>query len=221
MGYSPGGAFSFNDLDACYPMPPWVAERVRDFPQQSQGNALRDPLPVPFTRDEVREALRDVWRASHQFNDRRCATVSAAAVQIALQVLPILESRNGAWIDFSGRAYNPLVSTPGSNIGRGANLRLILVKLAGKKLLHASGWDATSPHPSRTYNILEVATTFDGSEVSDAADLPSIAHRTGPPFRGQSHRPLIGSDFETESLAPAEPPGLPLFELIASFGPHD
>lgn len=222
-GYNPWSSFNPGDINQCYPIPSWVAERIRDYPQTSEGNALRDPLPVPFTADEVRKALMDVWGASHQNNNRWCANVPAASVQIAMQVMPILRARNGGWIDFSGRAYNPLVNTPGSNRGRGSNLQCLLYKLPGKPLSATyNPCNATPARPSRTYSIRDVATTFDSSDVVQADQYPGGAPWSSTPFPYQPSRPLIGSDFEADDLeAPAEPPGLPLFDLVASFEAHE
>jgi len=158
----PWAAFSPNDINRCYPIPAWVADRIRDFPQAPVGNALRDPLPVPFTREEVHKALMDVWGASHQKNNRWCANVSPASVQIAMQVMPILNARNGGWIDFSGRRYDPMVNTPGSSRGQGSNLQCVLYKLPGKPIPPAyNRCNATPAAPWRTYSILDVATTFE------------------------------------------------------------
>jgi len=223
-GYSPWTGFSPRDLDACYPMPAWVSERIRLYPQASQGSALHDPLPVPFTTDEVRRALQDVWLASRQRNDRRCAEVDPASVRIAMQVLPILVRRNGGWIDFSGRAYDPLVNTPGSNRKSGVNLQCLLYKLTGKPIAPILNPCNATPVPAwATLSVALLKTTFDGSRpaapsLQDGASssTPSLGWR-GAPFARTTPNP-IGSDFDLES-APSVP-GLPLYGLVATFRPQ-
>lgn len=222
--HGPWSAFSPNDVNRCYPIPTWVAERIRDYPQTPEGNGLRDPLPVPFTRDEVRQALLDVWQASHQHNNRWCANVPAASVQIAMQVMPILMSRNGGWIDFSGRRYDPHVNTPTSSV-RGVNLQCLLYKLPGKPLPPTNNPCRRTPaRPWNTYSILDVATTFEPSLSPTTPALPDDRHFGGfvpdPTFApGERAGRLIGA--EIEESAEIEPPGLPVFELVASFGIHE
>jgi len=123
------------DLDKCYPRPAWVADRLRRYPQRPVGNSLRDPLPVPFTPDEVVAALQALPRAKRRV-DRICSRVDPAHVHVALAVLAVLESRNGAWIDFvPGRREDPLVNVPGGPLRVDVHkLRCLLYKLPGKPL---------------------------------------------------------------------------------------
>lgn len=214
-GYNPVSSFRPTDLDLCYPTPNWVAKRIRDYPQVPVGNALRDPLPIAFTAEETRRALFDVRQASHQNNNRWCARVPAASVHIAMQVLPILMSRNGGWIDFSGRRQNPMLNTPGSNLGQGSNLQCMLYGLPGKPLPSTyNACNRTPAHPSRTYSMLDVSTTFAGAATTHS----TLAGHRGP--MPPEHSGFLGNEIEEEDVEVVVP-GLPLFELVTAFGVHD
>lgn len=207
-GYNPVAPFRPSDLNACYPMPTWVAERIRDYPQRVVGNTLRDPLPIPFTAEETREALFDVLQASRQGNNRWCASVSAASVQIATQVLPILMSRNGGWLDVSGR------------VGHAVNLQCVLYKLPGKPIPRIHDRCAWTPPPQqRLYPASQIKTTFDGL-APERNTQSDAARRLRDPVRA-AVTPSLGADLELSNVTiTPEALKIPLYELVASFDIH-
>jgi len=173
----------------------------------------------------VRRALQDVWLASRQRNDRRCAEVNPASVRIAMQVLPILVRRNGGWIDFSGRARNPLVNTPGSNRGSGVNLQCLLYGLAGKPIPQKLNiCNATPAPPWATLKVDRLRTTLDESwpgvpslRVGGQSVYTSLDSRD--PFFARVAPNLVGADLDRVGVPSTV--GLPVYELVARFGPQD
>jgi len=218
----PWNEFAPSDLDLCYPRPAWIDARLRSFPQIPVGNGLRDPLPVPFTADEVREALLDIYRNRKAGPDRvtpTCARVSPQSVHIALAVLPILEARNGAWIDFdAGRpATEPLFNRPQAPRTGVFNLRCLLYRLPGKSLPQLHQGPCMAPQPSRPtalYNIRDVRTAFAGFSAA-AWPLASVRYPPPPtaysPFGGDR---LLGFQLAEEEPPPPEPFTYALFELL-------
>lgn len=216
---SPWGLFiEENDFLRCYPPPQRVADRLRLYPQASVGNALRDPLPVPFTAQEVRDALIDVWQkrkltlnsiatTGGREPDRVCAPASAASVNIALEVLPILESRNGGWIDFvQGRREDPYLNRPWEPRADVFNLRCLLHQLPGKPLsrIDAAPCNWEQPHRLEAlYNIADVRTTFAGAPSAPAPAAPSGFLGPGPRPFGPT---TAGSGSEGPLLPPLPPP---------------
>jgi len=248
---TPWGDFTESDLQRCYPQPPQVAYRLRLYPQTSVGNALRDPLPVPFTADEVVAALEALPKGK-RFPNRACDRIDPVHVHVALQVLPILEGRNGGWIDFRpGRREDPYLNVGTPQRSNVYNLRCLLYKLAGKPLpgspvtvgphydpRYAPGeagyttWPCNLTPPSRLealYNIADVSTTF--------AAVPAAAPPHGLGFRGLGPRPpgpmpdQPGSDAPPSWLPPELyglqledelPPPEPFsFSLFELFQTHD
>ena len=192
-GFRPWSAFRPADLLACYPMPAWVADRIRSFPQAAVGNALHDPLPLPFTPAEVRQALLDVWLASRQRPDRRCADIDPASVRIAVMVLEVLLRRNQGWIDFGSR------SGP-------ADLRCLLYRLVGKPLPPVHDFCRPPAPRVRGYDVNRVQTTFDPNVVGPPrppggsgplAYLPATVPDGPGGERPRGPRPAVtGSTFE-------------------------
>jgi len=167
----PWNAFAPADLQICYPKPAEIDRRLRNYPQQSVGNALRDPLPVPFTAEEVKAALLDVYRHRKTRPDDpsapHCARASPLSVHVALLVLPILESRNGGWIDFD--AGRPATEPPGSGSPTPragvVNLRCMLYGLVGKPIPPRYAGSCLAQQPRRLealYNIRDVRSTLTG-----------------------------------------------------------
>ena len=220
--YSPWSGFSPHDIQSCYPMPAWVYSRIRDYPQAPVGDALRDPLPIPFGDAEVRTALFDVWKAASQRHVRRCASVSADSVNIALQVLPILVRLNGGWIDFTGRAHDPLVATSGRNRGTGVNLQCLIFGLPGKPLPSVYGCAAMPPPPAKLYNLRDVQTTFVPLETNQSGQSTDGRQFLNPPVGLQPGRLRLGVEFEVNDVtARTKPSGFPLYKLVRAFGAHE
>ena len=231
-GFFAWGDFNLYDLENCYPMPTWVRQRLASRPQRSVGNALRDPLPVPFARDEVKRALREIHLKRKTHIDRNCTPVDAASVRIALQVLPIIESRNGGWIDFD--AGRPL-SEPPLNVPQGQrrnvfNLRCLLYRLPGKPLPPLYRGPCFAAQPRRLaalYNIRDVSTTFDlAAGLPPPGSGPGLPYGEGP----YGHSPVMdrprypappmetyGIDLEAEPVPEPEPFSYALFDVFATF----
>jgi hypothetical protein len=216
-------------------MPTWVMQRLASRPQRSVGNALQDPLPVPFTKDEVKRALRDIYLKRKTRIDRNCTPVDAASVRIALQVLPIIESRNGGWIDFdAGRPLSePPILGPQNQRRNVFNLRCLLYRLPGKPLPRLYRGPCFAAQPKRLaalYNIRDVSTTYDA-----AARLPAPVGGPGLPYGDGPHpgRPTpdtpagyldyeaptetYGMELEAEPVPEPGPFSFALFEVFATF----
>jgi len=195
-GSTPWGDFTESDLFRCYPRPRQVAERLQLYPQRPVGNSLRDPLPVPFTAAEVVAALNALPKGK-RFPDRACARIDPTHVHVALAVLPILESRNGGWIDFvAGRREDPYLNVGTQQRANVFNLRCLLHKLPGKPLpgspvtvgphhdpRYAPGeagfttWPCNLAQPSRLgalYNIADVRTTFVAAAPAVPVPYPGL-----------------------------------------------
>jgi len=145
-------------------MPRWVAERIARYPQRSLGNALRDPLPVPFTAQEVVNALVEIGRLPQSRPARVCARVDPASVHTALRVQPILESRNGGWIDLNrSRRAEPYLNRPTLPRAGVFHLGCALARLPGKPLppVYASLCNTTQPQwLGALLNVSDIRTTF-------------------------------------------------------------
>ena len=217
--FFPWGDFHVQDLDACYPLPPWVARR-RAFPQSAAGNALRDSLAVPFTRDEVKNALRELYFKRKTQMDRNCAPVAPASVHIALLVLPILESRNGGWIDFDAdRPFSePLVNQPLGQRANVFNLRCLLYQLPGKPLPPLRRGPCLAQQPRRLaalYNIRDISTTFDAAGAADRP--PPVGPISGPSDSVPRVRELLGFELEATPAPEPEPFTYNVFEVFETF----
>ena len=206
-GFRPWTPFSPNDLELCYAMPPWVAQRLNNYPQPSVGRALRAPLPLPFTAAEVQKALVDVRRA--RLLNRACADVDPASVRIALLVLRVLRPRNQGWISYGGRSVN---------------LQCVLYRLVGKPLSYVHDTCGLAPPaPRLVYRVSEVQTTFEPPpEFADPGDSqrdgfygPVAVVPDGPGGERAPPRPrgLIGYDIEEVPPPTPDPFAFSLFEI--------
>jgi len=106
-----------HDLQAlrgtCYETPEWVRRRLVDHPQKPVGLHLGQagaPLPVPFTRDEVLDAVRDVlsagglvrssaeaFKGSSRGTWGQCAGVDPASVAVSRILADVLVRWFDAW----------------------------------------------------------------------------------------------------------------------------
>jgi len=169
----PNLPFRWQDIYDCYPMPEWVRERIESYPQQSVGDALDDPLPVPFTAPEVKDALREVCEASFSRPSGCSPWAQPGSVHIALEVLRILQTRNGGWIRI--RLFrSPEVGWPEVPAGAVFDLDLEcqLVKLVGKPLPHEHCRRA-APAARLIYEVDRLTTTFNSSAPHPTESIPT------------------------------------------------
>jgi len=225
-GFSAWGDFSPQDLAACYPMPRWVAERIARYPQMSVGNALRDPLPVPFTAREVSDAVTEIGRLPQNRPERVCARIDPASVNIALRVLPILTSRNEGWIDLdAGRHEAPYLNRPTLPRAGVFNLTCALARLPGKPLPQVYAGMCAGTQPQRVDALLRVRDIWTTFHVPMAAtQSPASSSFVMDPGRIESRQgfgpwavraDLTGFVIETVNSQPA-PYAYSLFALIGS-----
>ena len=226
------GDFTMQDLFACYPQPRWIRDRLAQNPQAPMGNALLDPLPLPFTRAEVIHALREIHAKRKTRIDRDCAPITPSSVHIALLALPILESRNGGWIDFdAGRPRTePLFNRPATPRANVFNLRCLLYRLPGKPLSAIARGPCYAPQPRRLgalYNLRDVRTTFAAGPIAlpapfgAAVPFLAIPGMDGPggnaPFIPLGQADLFGFQVEQEPPAEPDPFTYALFEIYETF----
>jgi len=83
----------------CYPIPDWVSDRILNHPQKAVAVHLgmRTSLPVPFTRDEVIQSVRDVVGQGGSSVPGQCAPVDPTSVHIAKHVARVLEHWFGSF----------------------------------------------------------------------------------------------------------------------------
>lgn len=169
--------FSPSDLEVCYPMPDWVGQRLQGYPQAPDGDALHDPLPIPFTADETKAAVLDVWRGAHVAQTRNCALVSDASFHIASLVLRVLTPRSGGWVQFDTRyTLDPLASIPYRVGDTVANLQCLLYRLAGKPLprVYDGACLELPPRVESIYQLKRLRTTF-APQAAVQTQEPAIA----------------------------------------------
>jgi len=132
---------------------------------------LRDPLPVPFTAEEVRGALFDIYKHRAKREDRNCAPADPASVHIAIAVMRVLVQRNGGWIDFDIHRPPSEPATSRAQFPRTDvyDLQCLIYRLPGKPLTGAYVGMCRGEQPRRLealWNVRDVTTTFDVTSLS-------------------------------------------------------